>query len=73
MYILNLVLGCWLSEREGEPPSNNYLIPDRTTTMEGLVEHWNRHPNTWSAIHYPARIEHFEAYEKLSTDWNKEG
>ena len=78
MYILNLVLGCWLTEYdEGVKPSNSYLSKtpanknENNISLEKLVKFWNGCPDHWKCIHYPCRPEHFEVYKKLPPDWNK--
>jgi hypothetical protein len=79
MYILNLVLGCWLREYNcDKKPCNSYLSKtpanknEDNKSLETLVAYWNsRGTQTWDDIHYPCIAEHFEVYKKLPTDWNK--
>jgi hypothetical protein len=79
MYILNLVLGCWLREYNSDKkPCNSYLsktkrnIHEYNKSLETLVAFWNsKGMQIWDDIHYPCIPEHFEVYKKLPTDWNK--
>ncbi len=73
MYILNLVLGCWLTENDASiEPCNTYLTAGHIQSLKGLSDYWNaRNKQTWAYIHYPCRPEHFEAYEKLPPDWKR--
>jgi hypothetical protein len=77
MYILNLVLGCWLTEtNENKKPSNSYLsktprnINKDNKSLQTLVKFWNSHgAQVWDCIHYPCIPEHFEVYKNLPDTW----
>jgi hypothetical protein len=66
-YILNLVLGCWVSSLSGEISQfSNVLSKD---ALKNYTNGWNNYPNRWEIIHYPCKPEHFEVYEKLPENW----
>lgn len=66
MYILNLVLGCWLDNSGSNgAPSSEYCVDH---TLSQTIDYWNTWPNAWPGIHYPARVEHFEVYEYLPVE-----
>jgi hypothetical protein len=73
MYILNLVLGCWVTDDNGDPnPCGEFLDPkleNSFETLEELVKRWNQDPNQWEDVHYPAIPEQFECFEKLPDNW----
>ena len=74
-YILNLVLGCWLSgdDKDNDNTPGIFLNPEDLSQyqqLSELVEHWNSFKEqSWEDIHYPCRIEHFEVYNTLPTNW----
>jgi hypothetical protein len=73
MYILNLVLGCWVIGDNGDPNPGEFLDPtvdpQASDNLKDLVASWNKAPNKWEDVHYPAIPEHFEVYEKLPDNW----
>jgi hypothetical protein len=73
MYILNLVLGCWVTEDNGNPNPGKFLDPianpQAVDNLKDLVTRWNEVPNKWDDIHYPCIAEHFECFEKLPDNW----
>lgn len=65
-YILNLTLGCYITDDNNEPDGEFLTNKHVLNTLEDLVDHWNkRHSDSWVDIHHPCRVEHFEVYETL--------
>ena len=73
MYILNLVLGCWLcDDYDYDTPSGEFLTGESENgfkTIEALVDHWNNCLDEWEDLHQPCIVEHFEVYEELPDNW----
>lgn len=75
MYILNLTLGCWVTDDDSGDAPGKFLMGDEDTylSLEELITHWNNTSlsNKWDDIHCPCRIEHFELYDELPEDWDR--
>ena len=68
-YILNLVLGCWITCDDNKTINSGFLRQNAAyNSLNDLVMHWNDHPNNWVDIHYPCREEHFQIYLVLPDD-----
>jgi hypothetical protein len=72
MYLLNLVLGCWVADDYDYGVPGQFLTGKEEhgfKTIEDLIKHWNNCAEDWEDIHRPCIVEHFELYETLPENW----